>query len=365
MSQLTNYIQKELDKGFSKALITKKLLQTGYAQQEIDDSFKSLKSAEPLLVRKTIDTIHSDVQIKWSKWVFAMLAIGLLLFFGFLIYLYSTGEKAVVEKNIVSNCDNIVDIREKDICYLKSAANGEDVCDSIIETSFKFACNGKVWMLQDCTYEMLIGENRETCLLQKAIENNDTSYCYHQEDFRECFATLAELSGDIAYCKDNLQCIIIIAVKEKDPSYCKKVFENNSQMSMRCFDFYIEETGDTSFCANASFGCGFEELKTDENKRRYIEENLYKLSSYEQSEIDDELMGFAVEFLDPIFCEYSSETFMYQDIPAKQLCYIAYAYHTQDNIACQLVSQTYISLCEKLQECGVNPNINEICEMIE
>ena len=88
MSQLTNYIQKELDKGFSKDLVTKKLLQAGYTQQEISESFQSLKSAEPLLRRKSIEMPHMEFHITWGRWVFGILAVLLVAIFGSLIYLY-------------------------------------------------------------------------------------------------------------------------------------------------------------------------------------------------------------------------------------------------------------------------------------
>src|SRR3989338_2574362 len=101
MSQLTNYIQKELDKGFSKDLVTKKLLQAGYTQQEISESFQSLKSAEPLLRRKSLEMPHMEFHLKWSRWVFGILAIVLVAVFGYLIYLYEGDMESIGEKEPV------------------------------------------------------------------------------------------------------------------------------------------------------------------------------------------------------------------------------------------------------------------------
>ncbi len=357
MSQLTNYIQKELEKGFSEKLIKEKLLKAGYTEQEIKESFRSLKSAEPLLRRKLPEYLHADVHVQWSKWVFPLLALGVAVFFGYLVYLYAVGEVGIEE--VVTDCDTLVDGREKDICLLQLAAAGEDVCGSMQSVPFKQACFGRVWELEDCTYELLIGEDMETCLLQKAIATRDASYCDRTEDFRVCRAKLAEMSGDISFCQENLACITTISVKEQNPDYCQDIYED--EFLRRCYDFYTKATGETSLCSFASFGCGFEELQTKEEKRSYIQENLYKLPSTEK--LDEDLIDYTIEFLDPIFCEFSSETFMYNEISAKELCIMAYAYNAENVVACQTLA--HATECQQLLECRTDSTISDMCDLVE
>src|SRR3989338_3956607 len=130
MSQLTNYIQKELDKGFSKDLVTKKLLQAGYTQQEISESFQSLKSAEPLLRRKSLEIPHMEFHITWSRWVFGILAILLVAVFGYLIYLYEGELPTFEEVSVTSSCDGLA-VEEKNICLLQLAQQGAISCTSL------------------------------------------------------------------------------------------------------------------------------------------------------------------------------------------------------------------------------------------
>ena len=144
MSQLTNYIQKELDKGFSQDLISKKLLQAGYSQQEISESFQSLKSAEPLLRRKSLEIPHMEFHITWSRWGFGILAVLLVAVFGYLIYLYEGELPTFEEVSVPSSCDGLA-VEEKNICLLQLAQQGEDVCDQLSTDVLKTLCTEKYW----------------------------------------------------------------------------------------------------------------------------------------------------------------------------------------------------------------------------
>ena len=225
MSQLTNYIQKELDKGFSKDLITKKLLQANYTQQEISDSFKSLKSAEPILRRKFADTLHLETHIQWSRWIFGLLAIAVVLILGFLIYQY-VGElpslpAAQVEE---TECDGLATVEEKNICLLQLAQQGEDVCDQLSTELLQTLCTDKYWEKDTCNFAFLMTKDttaREQCLWDQAVATQDASYCTKKvHDKIECLVQLAQETRDAGVCDVFLSCYQQYAVLMNDVGSC-------------------------------------------------------------------------------------------------------------------------------------------------
>jgi hypothetical protein len=311
MSQLTNYIQKELDKGFAKDLITKKLLQAGYAQEEITESFKSLKTGEPLLKRKFVDTIHEDAKVIRSKWLFPILGVLLLVVFGYLIFHY-------VEMPSGTECDNISDIEEKDICYLELATSGEKVCEKITNNVFKTACEQKIWSLRDCTYEMLIDKDPETCLLNKAIETKDTRYCTMQEEHTDCLLMLANSTNDPSLCQGDSFCLALFAIEKKNPEVCETIFFSHEE----CYDTYAAETGDTSICDEGGLLCGYPYNGTTGEKKTFIESKLFLLSTEipdgnDLSEKDEYLISFAKQTKELAFCEYIDNQLVQEDCYAK------------------------------------------------
>ena len=238
MSQLTNYIQKELDKGFSKDLISKKLLQAGYAQQEISESFSSLKSAEPLLRRKPAETIHQEYHIKWSKLVFALLAAAVLVFFGLLLFQYKASLSSVpVEKG--NACDGITDVQERDVCLLQLAADGQDVCEKIQTPLFVASCQNKIWEFNPCLYRSFLGENIDTCLYQLALETGDVHHCFGLESNQSnCFFQVAQYHNDPSYCSGDVTCVARLALVDGDVSLCDTLIGRSQQL---CYNKYTEQ----------------------------------------------------------------------------------------------------------------------------
>ena len=304
MSQLTNYIQKELDKGFSKDLITKKLLQAGYTQQEIGESFKSLKSAEPLLRRKFADTLHLETHIQWSKWIFGLLAIIVVIILGFLMYQYK-GELSSYQEQDVSSCDSLSD-REKDICYLQLSATGEDYCSAIQNMAIKTACDERVWETNNCTYELFIGNDYDKCLYQKAVETKDTKYCTMQEEHSDCLLQLALDAGDNSLCEGDGYCLFNYATEKKDITVCESLA---GMFQYQCYDAYAAETGDFSVCDKGSFICGYPSNGTAEEKKAFIEEKISPLSTEATeegalSDRDKKLLFAAFHTRDSLFCSF-------------------------------------------------------------
>ncbi len=244
MSQLTNYIQKELDKGFSKDLITKKLLQAGYTQQEISESFTSLKSAEPLLRRKFVDELHHDVHIQWSKWLFGILAVLLVAAFGYLIYLYE-GEITLPQTELSTACDAIADSLEKDKCYLSLAAEGEETCSLIQSKILGQLCEQKIWETDPCNYLIFTGGDKEACLWEQAIATKDASYCNRKTtDDIACLVQLAIETKDTSVCGHELFCYQKYAVAVEDKTVCEQAINPLHRES--CLTYYTEKLSRTS-----------------------------------------------------------------------------------------------------------------------
>jgi hypothetical protein len=235
MSQLTNYIQKELEKGYAKKLITKKLLKSGYNKQEIAASFKSLDTSEPIVKRKVLDHTHFDVHVQWSKWVFPLLAIGVGLFLGYLVFLYATGD---VTTNVeVTDCDDIVDSHEKDLCLLDLGKEDPEACVLIQEVVLQTACSKAVWEEDPCLYEFFKGGDREQCLWDLAVETGDNSYCMKKVvDRTECFVMLVEATGDVSLCENELFCYPEYALIIEDPSICDNAPDEGFTDS--CYRYY-------------------------------------------------------------------------------------------------------------------------------
>lgn len=308
MSQLTNYIQKELEKGFSKELILKKLLQAGYTKQEIEESFASLKRAEPLLRRKLPDYLHTDVHVQWSRWVFPLLALLVAVFFGYLVYLYAVGEVGVEE--VVTDCDALADGREKDVCFLQLASLGEEGCAKIVSDLLRVSCEQSVWERNDCVYDMLVGEDYHACLYEKAIERGDASFCIGLEEKRsDCFFAIAKQKEDVSLCKNDFGCVLNMAISKKDASLCVAADEY-TQVQALCYDAYAKETGDTSICMQGTFICGYTRLTSEEEKKIFIEGFINEISAAEEdgqaSERDETILGLTEDYHDPLFCSYIS-----------------------------------------------------------
>ncbi len=311
MSQLTNYIQKELDKGFSKDIITKKLLQAGYTQQEITDSFKSLKSAEPILRRKFADTLHLETHIQWSKWLFGLLATVVVLVLGFLVYQYSGELPSLPATSTQEEAEPV----EEDLLQKEIAA-----CD--------------------------FAEDRVFCITNLAIEYDDSTIC------------------DI-----GVSCTASLAAAQKDGSLCLSLAEKWKQES--CLSQYYELTGDPTYCTSDDMYCGYDSNTTDEEKRLYFTQ---KLASADLETIEEDILEFAIDEEEAIMCEFWRpgteasfapllETYT---LEPHDFCLVALTYYTQNDQYCdRLIEKNKNVLCLDMLNCDTTTEYREICDALE
>jgi hypothetical protein len=357
MSQLTNYIQKELDKGFSKKLITKKLLQAGYDTKEIKESFKSLHTHEPL-IRRELDHTHYDVHIQWSKWVFPLLAVCVALFLGYLVFMYATQDVSFVDVvDIVDDkevgCATLSSVPEQDICFLRLAAQGEDVCDQLSSTVFGTACDEAFWDTNVCLYEQLIEDVGEECTV---LLNENV--CRDAEDVSLCLGELAVSKKDATLCDGQISCLVYYAVEMNDGSVCT---EYASTRSTYCTARYYEETGDASYCEVGSISCGYDRGASDVERAAFIEKQIAAFDDKDSGEL---LLGFAVQEGDPLVCTYlgeddekyhnllSSHTISFTDF-----CVLAVAFELADSSICDTLTESYkYALCQDILTCPNSEN---------
>ena len=91
MSQLKNYVEKELGRGFSRDVIKEKLLSSGYDEHEIDETFSIIDKKPEVLVREPhIEASRNRLQthLKKTSIIFAAIVIIVIFALSYLIVTY-------------------------------------------------------------------------------------------------------------------------------------------------------------------------------------------------------------------------------------------------------------------------------------
>jgi len=166
MSKLSEYIEKELKRGFSKKRIRDALLDVGYSKKVIEREFE--KSREGEFPQHKTPRIPHLGSILLS--IFTLIVItGIVLWFSPLLK-----EKA------------------------------------------------------DCS--RLAFDERSECYTQKALLEEDITYCSSvTTNSFECFANLAVKKNDISLCHENYDCIVIFGMEKQDSSVCNNVIERKRE----------------------------------------------------------------------------------------------------------------------------------------
>ena len=311
MSQLTNYIEKELSKGYSKDLIKQKLLKAGYKQEVIEDSFHLIEGKKDFIVRKKhhfYDSIHLDPHVLRSKWLFPV--IGIVCLIVLVVLLLSNIDFSEIDKgeDLLETTVSISDCKKlsgdgKDICILELAKQTDDIeyCDELFNEGLKSFCVNKGWEQNTCSYESLIGE-REDCLKTKAIENSDDNYCYISEDVNTCLVEMSVSLNDVKYCDEVPECVGGVAAETNNIGLCDEI-ESKAQ----CYREYSFLT-DTNVCSDNDIECELYFAETDDEKREVIGEYVEYLINYdEEFDLDEFLITLKDKYSENIFCEYVAE----------------------------------------------------------
>ncbi len=356
---MTNYIQKEIEKGFSQKLILEKLLQAGYTKQEIKESLRSLKKSEPLIKRES-DLLLSDVHVQWGKWVFPILAILVLLFLSYLIFLYTSGKNTSIVIEDGTGCNVFEDARQKDICLLHEASSGKDVCDKIMNPVFKTACVEQFWNTNRCLYESMTEEVSQYC--EQEFEQEK---CISVENEIQCLVSLAIEWNNPQLCNKNYDCIVNLAIKTYDGTLCHNYLDAKQEL---CSTTYAQATGDRSFCSTTNLMCMYHPNMSDAEKQTLIEAALEQ--AYEEDKVEF-LIDFATAYQEPLACKYiiledekSAAVLNKYHLTTSDFCYIAVASAAQDATMCNTLTESYKNqVCNTTVNCPVS-GYEDLCDAI-
>jgi len=161
----------------------------------------------------------------------------------------------------------------KDRCYYNVANEEEDnsYCARIQDEDYRDECYSDVASLTGSSAKvcglMSTDEKKNTCFTSLSISSNNTSYCYNctsTEASDACFMAYAELKLNSSACllisdqptavSCNNKVNSELAVKHRDPSYCRLIVSDSSELEDyyhdQCVYSLVFEYSDTSFCNN-------------------------------------------------------------------------------------------------------------------
>lgn len=169
MDSLVVYLKRELEKGFSEELITKKLVQAGYTEKEINSAYRQYHRHEQY--KKTISRIVDNTEKTWIillLWVVAIILLTILIVF-FVQYLDLTDllqikKTVLVEPETEEDC-TIFTHRDKEQCLLKVAAfhDSPAVCVNMTSKVMAYECRTEVWDKNYCAFLILTNQSTVEC----------------------------------------------------------------------------------------------------------------------------------------------------------------------------------------------------------
>lgn len=169
MDSLVVYLKRELEKGFSEELITKKLVQAGYTEKEINSAYRQYHRHEQY--KKTIGRIVDSAEKTWIillLWVIAIILLTILvvLFVQYLDLsdLLQIKKTVLVEPETEADCA-IFSHSDKERCLLKVAAfqDSPTVCVNMTSKVMKYECKTEVWNKNYCAFLILTNQSTAGC----------------------------------------------------------------------------------------------------------------------------------------------------------------------------------------------------------
>ena len=289
MSKITDYIEKELKKGFSAEKIKETLIKYKYPEKEVDEAISQVKE-------------HEFPQHKWKKPLFWEMVAGIaglivLLFLllapdGFLGATYNEINNGIELKEdvdiTVPECDGLA-IEERDICILQLAKekNDSDFCSAIINTDLKLDCSLKIWQFNECMYLELINIDNNECLLKEAVQSKNIDYCYKTNKVDSCILTILQVNPEIN-CRNDDYCLMLAANVSKNVGYCSTI--NDIRIKEKCIYNIALLTKNIGYCLELkteySFYCNFFLSEDVNGKKALLKDYISKLSSKENKKID-------------------------------------------------------------------------------
>jgi hypothetical protein len=258
-----------------------------------------------------------------------------------------------------NRCYHLLDPSQKDSCLLMVATETNNIskCDEINQTSIAEQCYSMLLMngtaANSSTCEKMSGVNRDDCFSNLAIAENDSSICMNvnysyerdnciskisiaHENPSMCEPISIDASRDL--CKNQI--FEMLAVTNKDPSFCKLlVSENGSNQDLvdRCIFDLAQSLNDTSYCDQISNEFSKEICLTG------------KIDPATCEEIADPMGQEACLY---IAATYSNDQSSCQTLPSQSMkdnCYMQIAKNTKDVSVCASISSDDLrSQCDQI-----------------
>lgn len=224
MSKVSEYIERELAKGFSKTQITEKLKKAGYNEEQMKQGFNETERKD--IPKKTMNNIQRKK---------VMFVVGVLVAVGLLITLMFLMNKKIAQQNVplaekkvpVDTCNKFIG-KEKDICILKLAKEYENaqVCKYVDDKIMRQQCSIKGWDNNPCFYSGLLGASTDACYLQKALKEKALNKCYMTKEVNDCLLKLTLQENNISYCNDEIECVKQFVKEKEDITICNNLDES-------------------------------------------------------------------------------------------------------------------------------------------
>ncbi len=311
MSQLKNYVEKELSRGFSRDVIKRKLLSSGYDEHEINETFSILKQKPDILVREThLEESRNKLNnhLKRTNLIFAGIVIIVILALSYLIVTYYVAYDQKVDN--IPFIDNI-----------------KTTEDSTTETQDK-----------DC------GVAEDKCLYALAINSESSGPCEKAYNPINCEINIALELNDASLCT-YYSCFIRFAIERDYPEACEGLEENEQE---NCYLEYAMEYNNEEYCPEELFTCQFK-FSTDQEKQELVQELINEKGEEETNVI---LQTYAQQNDDSSACSFLSEGTNPRGISYTDHCILITTYANENSEHCNNLSTDELTNnCNSIVEC--------------
>jgi hypothetical protein len=315
MSQLKNYVEKELSRGFSRDVIKRKLLSSGYNEKEVDETFSILKEKPEILVREQhIEESRNklNTHLKKTNIIFAAIVILVIFALSYLIVTYYIAyDQRIVNVPIIEDIEAIEDQ------MIPQTTETQDKECSIAEDKCLYALAINTESSEPCK----IASNPIACEINIAFELNNPNLCTHWT------------------------CFIRYAIEKDDPEACNGLEDNKQE---NCYLEYAMEYNNEEYCPEELFACQFM-FSTNEKKQELVQELFNEKGEEETNEI---LQIYAQQHDDSSACTFLSEGTNPRGISYIDHCILITTYANENNEHCSSLStDELINNCNGIVEC--------------
>jgi hypothetical protein len=198
-----------------------------------------------------------------------------------------------------------------------------NACKFIKDHNMYYACTGKYWERNDCTYESLIGEDVPACRARNKVgESFFRKYCSPFKGNDVCFLSIATGENDLKYCYDYAGCLVNFAIWSGKSEICGALSAEDKE---RCLLRVSLKNQDRSICDNMqdSLYCEVNFMSPQEKADRI--KTTYSRLTVDGTLSDkefQELLKDIVSMGSDDFCSQLEGNFKQFDL--KDLCYFYY-----------------------------------------